>query len=274
METNICNTKLNRRKTLGNLMLGAGSIMAGFGFKSKAAQMKHKGRIMLNSMPKIPKGLQEAVNFPLIEALHGRRARRFSLGAELKDGPLKYKSKKRPKPLSEMEQMLVLAAATGNTGWHHMIYRNEHYAPHLSNYSMAAGGRTFPSAAGFHTTEFFFTDDSGVYFLPTRDAQPGKETSPEGNVDLNAWLQQHKKKIKKLQDGRLNLPAEEPYMDGHNTWCVNVPGSTLLIPVADLAQHMLGALCFLVQNGYCIFDDYRNKKIPGMEKFHDLVRNC
>lgn len=271
METNILNTKLNRRKTLGNLMLGAGSIMAGFGFKSKAEQMKHKGRIMLNSMPKIPKGLQEAVNFPLIEALHGRRARRFSLGAELKDGPLKYKSTKSPKPLSEMEQMLVLAAATGNTGWHHMIYRNDHYAPHLSNYSMAAGGRTFPSAAGFHTTEFFFTDDSGVYFLPTRDAQPGKETSPEGNVDLNAWLQQHKKKIRKLQDGRLNLPAEEPYMDGHNTWCVNVPGSTLLIPVADLAQHMLGSLCFLVQNGYCIFDDYRNKKIPGMDKFRDLV---
>ena len=34
----------------------------------------------------------------------------------------------------------------------------------------AAAGRTFPSAAGFHTVELFFTDDSGVYFFPTRDA--------------------------------------------------------------------------------------------------------
>lgn len=271
MEKKSFNYNINRRKALGRLMLGAGSITALFGFKNIPDQLKHKGRIMLNGMPQIPRGLQEAINFPLIEALHGRRARRFSLGAELKDGPLKYKSAKNPKPLSELEQMLVLAAATGNTGWHHMIYRNDHYAPHLSNYSMAAGGRTFPSAAGFHTTEFFFTDDNGVYFLPTRDAHPGTEIDAEGNLDLNAWLQTHKKKIIKLQDGRLHLPAEEPYMEGHNTWCVNVPGSTLLIPVADLAQHMLALLCFLVQNGYCIFDDYRNKKIPGMQKFSNLV---
>ena len=32
-------------------------------------------------------------------------------------------------------------------------------------------------------------------------------------------------------------PPEEPYMEGHNTWCVNVPGSLLVIPVADIAQH-------------------------------------
>jgi hypothetical protein len=29
-------------------------------------------------------------------------------------------------------------------------------------------------------------------------------------------------------------PAEEPYLEGHNTWCVNVPGSLLVIPVADM----------------------------------------
>jgi hypothetical protein len=33
-----------------------------------------------------------------------------------------------------------------------------------------AAGRTFPSAAGFHTAELFFTDDSGLWFFPTRDA--------------------------------------------------------------------------------------------------------
>ena len=43
-----------------------------------------------------------------------------------------------------------------------MHYRAKKYAPKLSNYALAAGGRTFPSAAGFHTAEFFYTDDSGV----------------------------------------------------------------------------------------------------------------
>ena len=262
---------ISRRKTLGALFLGSGSILSGFGFKSTGDNMRHRGKFLLNGIPRITKGLEEAVKFPLIEALHGRRARRFSLGAEIPDGPLKFKSRHSPKPLSNLEQMLVLTAASGNTGWHHMIYRNEKYAPYLANYSMAAGGRTFPSAAGFHTTEFFYTDDNGVYFLPTRDATDLADIEGNNKLDLNLWLEAHKKRIVKLQDGRLNIPAREPYMEGHNTWCVNRPGSILIIPVADIAQHMLALLCFLVQNGYCLFDDYRNKKIPGMEKFSDLV---
>jgi hypothetical protein len=48
--------------------------------------------------------------------------------------------------------MLVVSACGGNTSWHHLIYRAARYAPHLSNYAGAAGGRVFPSAAGFHTS--------------------------------------------------------------------------------------------------------------------------
>ena len=97
-----------------------------------------------------PPGLQDVLEFPLLEALYGRRARRFSLGASLPDGPLAFTSRHHPLPLTELEQMLVLTAAAGNTGWHYMIMRHAGHAPHLSNYSGAAGGRTFPSAAGFH----------------------------------------------------------------------------------------------------------------------------
>jgi hypothetical protein len=114
-----------------------------------------------------PFGLQDVLEFPLVEALFGRRARRFSLGASLPDGPLAFTSRHDPLPLSELEQMLVLTAAAGNTGWHYMIMRHARYAPHLSNYSGAAGGRTFPSAAGFHTSELFFTRRRGC--LPLRD---------------------------------------------------------------------------------------------------------
>ncbi len=42
--------------------------------------------------------------------------------------------------------MLVLTAAAGNTGWHFSIMRHTRYAPHLSNYSGAAGGRTMSRA--------------------------------------------------------------------------------------------------------------------------------
>jgi hypothetical protein len=69
----------------------------------------------------------------------------------------------------------------------------------------------------------------------------------------------------------MNIPAEEPYMEGHNTWCVNRPGTTLIMPVADLAQHGIAGLCFLVQNGACIYDDVNDRKIPGLERFGSLV---
>jgi hypothetical protein len=167
--------------------------------------------------------------------------------------------------------MMILTAAAGNTGWHNMITRHDRYAPHLSNYSAAAGGRTFPSAAGFHTSEIFFTNDIGVYFFETRDVQGLVEHAPDKPLDLNAIVDVHRSRIRKLADGRLHIPAAEPYMSGHNTWCANRPGSTLIIPVADVAQHLIALLCFALQNGYCIYDDVHRERIEGLERFSQLI---
>lgn len=60
-------------------------------------------------------------------------------------------------------------------------------------------------------------------------------------------------------------------MEVHNEWCANVPGSTLIIPVADLAQHMILVLCYLVQNGACIYDDVNDQPIPGIDVFNNIV---
>jgi hypothetical protein len=219
----------------------------------------------------LPPGYEDALQFPLVAALFGRRARRFSLGASIPDGPLAYSSRHAPLPLTELERTLVLTAAGGNTGWNYMITRHERYAPHMSNYSAAAGGRTFPSAAAFHTSELFFTDDDGVYFFATRDAPALVEREADGSVDPQSLVEAHHSRIRKLADGRLYIPAQEPYMEGHNTWCANRPGSLLVIPVGDIAQHMLAVLCFLVQNGYCIYDDIHDERVEGLERFGDLV---
>jgi hypothetical protein len=214
--------------------------------------------------------LRELDTFPLVEALFGRRSRRFALGGEIPDGPLAYRSRSDPLPLSELERMLVLGAMGGTTGWHFSITRHARYAPHLSNYAGAAAGRTFPSAAGFHTAELFFTDDTGLYFFPTRDV--GALVDPASDeVTAGLVAERHRGQIRKLADGRLYLPAEEPYLEGHNTWCVNVPGSLLVIPVADIAQHLIAILCFLAQNGYAIYDDVNGRKIAALADFGKLV---
>jgi len=173
-------------------------------------------------------------------------------------------------PLDELERLLVLSAMGGTTGWHYSITRHARYAPHLSNYAAGAAGRTFPSAAGFHTAELFFTDDTGVWFFPTRDAGALVDPAAE-QVTPELMVERHRHRLRQLSDRRLYLPAEEPYLEGHNTWCVNVPGSLLVIPVADIAQHLLAILCFFTQNGYAIYDDVNNRQIPGLQQFAGLV---
>ena len=44
--------------------------------------------------------LQDLLEFPLVEALFGRRSRRFFRGAEIPDGPLAYRSRHEPLPLT------------------------------------------------------------------------------------------------------------------------------------------------------------------------------
>lgn len=260
---------MTRRKMLGTALVGAGGLLASV--TSLAQKSTRKGNILLEKMPAVPRGLEEAVRFPLIDALHGRRARRFSLGASIPDGPTAFTSKHKPMPLTQLEQLMVLTAVGGNTGWLYLHPFNPNYLPNIPNYAGAAGGRTFPSAAGFHTSEIFFTDDSGVYFLPTRDLPSVVDDRKDDGLDLNAYLTKHKARIRKLSDTRLHIPANPAHIEMHNPWCVNVPGSTLVIPVADLAQHHVAVLCYLAQNGACIMDDINGNPIPGMEKFRGLV---
>ena len=214
--------------------------------------------------------LQELAEYPFYSALLGRRSRRFPVGGEVPDGALAFTSRKPARPLTDLQRALVLATAMGQTGWHHLITRHPGYAPSLPNYSGSAIGRTFPSAAGFHTTQFFFTDDSGTYFLPTRDepleTQLGPDTFASGDAvqdALNAILA----RAVRIGQSRIHLPREQPYFEGHNTWIGNHPGPLLVIPVADLAQQTLLNIAFFAQNGYVLFDDVNGRPIPGLERF-------
>jgi hypothetical protein len=219
----------------------------------------------------LPPGIQDMLSFGLIEGLLGRRSRRFLMGAEIPDGVFKYRSKHNPFPLSDLEKMLVVSACGGNTSWHNMIYRGAQYAPHLSNYAGAAGGRMFPSAAGFHTSQTFFTDDEGVYLLDTRDTPAWADREDNGTLELEGFIENSRKRVRKLQDGRLKIPSEVPFTEAHNTWVFNKPSTLVVIPVGDLSQHVLLNLCYMLQNGLVLYDDIHKHQIPGIEKFSDIV---
>ena len=82
--------------------------------------------------------------------------------------------------------MLLIATVAGNTGWAKLFAHHPDYAGQLPNYTTAAGGRSFPSSAGFNTTEFFFTDDDGRLFPADPRHEPvhplrGASTSTPGS---------------------------------------------------------------------------------------------
>lgn len=216
-------------------------------------------------------GLDQMLAFPLIEALLGRRSRRFFMGAEIPDGVFQYRSRHAPMALSKQETLLVVTACGGNTSWHHMIYRARRYAPHLSNYAAAASGRTFPSAAGFHTSKTFFTDDSGLYVLDIRDAPACASRDASGSLSVDDVVSQLEQHVHLVHPGRLRLPPVVPHVEPHNTWVVNHPGTLLVIPVGDLAQHVLLNIMYMLQNGLVLYDDINRRAIPGIEEFGDLV---
>ena len=219
---------------------------------------------------RFPDGVEDVLSFPFVAALHGRRARRFALGSSIPGGPFEFASRHEPEPLSELEEMLVVTAAGGNTGWHYMLPHSDRAASSLPAYPSSAGGRTFPSAAGYHTTEVFFTNDRGTYMLETRDA-PALLDRADEPLDLPAFLAAHRSRVRVLSDRRLDVAPGRPHVAAHNIWCANAPGSLLVMPVSDLAQYMIASMCYSVLNGSCLYDDVNDRRIPGMDRFKNLV---
>jgi hypothetical protein len=117
----------------------------------------------------------------------------------------------------------------------------------------------------------FFTDDEGVYVLNARDSAPFAEREKDGLLDLSTLLGTLKAQVTNIRKGRLGIPPEVPFVEAHNTWVVNQPGTFLVIPVGDLAQHLLLNLCYMLQNGLVLHDDIHRRSIPGIERFKHLV---
>ena len=64
----------------------------------------------------LPPQAEAAWDYPLFDAIMGRRSRRFGLGMEMAKGPFRHRSDKEPVGLDELETAILVAAATATTG--------------------------------------------------------------------------------------------------------------------------------------------------------------
>ncbi|MGH7891723.1 MAG: hypothetical protein ACREN0_05585, partial [Thermodesulfobacteriota bacterium] len=119
-------------------------------------------------MGKYPPGLDVAVDYKFMDAVFERRSRRFGLGMEIEKGPLAYKSKHAPVPLSELEEAIIV--------WNGLGIKNinlSDFPPHVGlDLEMQFTSRTIPALGDVHRTELFYTNDEGTYMVQLRDKSP------------------------------------------------------------------------------------------------------
>jgi hypothetical protein len=216
---------------------------------------------------KHPQTHANLMQFPFVQALFGRRARRFGLGMEIPSGPLAYKSNKEPVPLSETEQMLLVAAATGVSGWNFGIPFGPRTPDSHGEFTLRLTGRTAPTAAGLGTPVLFFTDDNGCYCTRTRDAQPQKLLELDQEGDLDNIISGCRNHTIRIRDNRLDLPSAPPHILPPNLWWANKPGSTLFMMVGDATEVCLGLMALMLRHGVMVVDHDTGKPAGNLDSF-------
>lgn len=212
--------------------------------------------------------IAELAQFPLLEAIFGRRARRFGLGMTIPDGPLAYKSAHLPLPLTELERILLVLCGAGISGWNFGIPHTLSGKPNTGcNYPVRTVGKTAPSAAGIYASELLFTDESGTYITQFRDLDPDNLQQFQSISDIDHLVEYAKKHIVQLSPHRVEIPAALPHLETHNFWVANQPGTTLFIPVVDLTQQVLDGLAIMLGQGIVPYDTTYQRTCGDLRSF-------
>ncbi len=212
--------------------------------------------------------VRHLLEYPLMHAIFGRRARRFGLGMSIPSGPLAYTSRHDPVPLSELERNLLLAVGTGVSGWSFGVPYGPDRADQHAHYSVRFTGRTAPTAGGFGTPAMLVTDDDGTYLTNTRDVTPERMREFDGiEDDAERVVAVVRERTVKLSDQRLDLPAAPPHMLEPNLWMANAPGSTMFMPIADASESLLALMAMALGNGNVIMDDAKGRPAGDLEPF-------
>lgn len=188
---------------------------------------------------------------------------------EIPSGPLAYKSKLDPLPLSELEQSILIAAATGVTGWNFGVPFGPDRKDEHAHYTARFTGRTFPTAGGFGTPVMLYTDDNGTYITNTRDFKPSGISKLDGELSdsTERIIEVCRKNTTKLSSSRLDLPAAPPHMLEPNLWMANAPGSTLFMPIGDASEQVLALMALAISNGNVLMDDETGKPAGNLQPF-------
>lgn len=219
-----------------------------------------------------PPGFDDVWGYPLTEAIFKRRSRRMALGAEIPGGPTKYRSKQAPVPLTDLEEALLVQAATGISGLNlsDLPFSDGQDRDACGNTVIQFTGRTWPSPCASHDTELFYWNDEGTYVMKLHGVRPERMQEYQTLDDRTRVLTFQRDHAVKLFDGRPQYPHTTPTMLPFNVPISDVPGSTMFLPIADNTFELINVfllMCGQPDGGLTIVDHENGNRPAGCERW-------
>ena len=206
--------------------------------------------------------------YPLLDALRGRRSRRFGMGMKIESGPFAYKSHHEPLPLTEIEEAALAFAACGVTGY---ALADLSYGRGQGG-GMLAGllGRSVASPDAINTVSVFVTNDEATYLL--KRPQDFALTEIPELIELarrGELVELYRRSRIKISDGRAAPPVEPGYNFNINRWALYAPGSTYFLPVEETTAIYVNAMLEAFDEEMAIFvvDERANFRPAGISRF-------
>jgi hypothetical protein len=216
-----------------------------------------------------PLDVNEYVNrYSLLDALRGRRSRRFGLGMKIQNGPFTYESRHAPLPLSEAEEAALAFAACGING----------YALADLSYGSGQGGamlggllgRTIASADALNTVALVVTNDEATYLLKRpQDFAPKEIPALIRLVEQGALTELYRCSRVQIKEERAAPSLEPGYNFNINRWSLYAPGGTYFLPINELTAIYINALLEAFDETMALFllDERANFRPAGLARF-------
>lgn len=207
--------------------------------------------------------VKELFQYPLLQAIAHRRARRFPLGCALKEGGLQHTSEKPSVPLNDTETAILCWAGNGITG----SITGDLPTHTGSNLFQSWLGRATPYACNVHNVKLFFTNDNGTFaYDPQRATKP---VEIETEADREKIMTYYRESCIKVLEERVEFVPKSLLRAIH--WNTNKPGTTVFIPVVDQTAEYIDYLLGVFDyegHGYQLFDDIKDQP-AGLQSWID-----
>ncbi|HET8678675.1 MAG TPA: hypothetical protein VFM39_01040 [bacterium] len=216
---------------------------------------------------------KDLARYPLLDALIGRRSRRFGRGFHLDGGPLSYRSALQPQPLTLAEEAALSFAACGITGFTlGELPFTGGSMPESGSGNMLAQlvGRSVASADAIHTVIVFVINDDGVWMIRRPQDVPRAELTAVVHMARDRRLTEQYERLRtRIADRRVDVPREIPYVPAFNKWSANLPGSTYFLPVNELTAIYINVIltAFNEEFGYFAVDERHGYRPAGLARF-------